>query len=226
MWEIDSFSDQKFTVWGCSKCFTGALFVKKEPSITTNDHYSVRLKCSNSTCQEEYFSIGLVRYFSIIYKTEVSKKFYGEKRKQYYPKHFSPSLRLFQLNHFIPDDVKNCIDNSFDDFWSDQLSSANAIRRSLELLMDNLNVADKGKLHQRIENYKRINPSIANMLLAIKWIGNSGSHGETLTKDDLLDAYEILEVCLNELFPVVNRDSIIKIVDEINIIKKGRSQNM
>ena len=38
-------------------------------------------------------------------------------------------------------------------------------------------------------------------LLAIKWIGNEGSHPEkSLTKNDVIDLYEILEHVLSELF--------------------------
>ena len=37
--------------------------------------------------------------------------------------------------------------------------------------------------------------------MAIKWIGNFGSHAsDLLTKDDVLDAYEILELVISKLY--------------------------
>jgi len=36
-------------------------------------------------------------------------------------------------------------------------------------------------------------------LMALKWLGNSGSHSGEVSRDDLLDAFEILEHALAEL---------------------------
>lgn len=55
-------------------------------------------------------------------------------------------------------------------------------------------------LHRRIEEYKRINTEIADYLLAIKWIGNEGSHTRKLGKIDILETYELLEFSLDKLF--------------------------
>ena len=42
---------------------------------------------------------------------------------------------------------------------------------------------------------------LKELLLAIKWLGNAGSHASTpLSLDDVFDAYEILEVVLNDLY--------------------------
>jgi hypothetical protein len=42
-------------------------------------------------------------------------------------------------------------------------------------------------------------PKLADSLLAVKWIGNSGSHPSGVTATDLFDAYDILEQALEEL---------------------------
>jgi hypothetical protein len=36
--------------------------------------------------------------------------------------------------------------------------------------------------------------------LAVKWLGNTGSHTGSVSKDDILDAFEILEFLLAHLF--------------------------
>jgi len=43
-------------------------------------------------------------------------------------------------------------------------------------------------------------PEIAIKLLALKWLGNKGSHTENMSKNDVLDAYEILDSVLDELY--------------------------
>jgi len=63
-------------------------------------------------------------------------------------------------------------------------------------------------LHERIELFKLRFPEIGNSLLAIKWIGNSGSHYDTLTQDDVLDAYTLLDFSLSKLYN--NQEQVIK----------------
>lgn len=38
-------------------------------------------------------------------------------------------------------------------------------------------------------------------MLAIKWLGNAGSHSQkTVSRDDVIDAYELLEHILQEIY--------------------------
>jgi hypothetical protein len=56
-------------------------------------------------------------------------------------------------------------------------------------------------LHNRIIDYSNKNSILGEQLLAIKWLCNDSSHsGNSLIKGDVLDAYEILENVLNEIF--------------------------
>ena len=54
-------------------------------------------------------------------------------------------------------------------------------------------------LHKRIELLKNSNPDQSSLLMAIKWMGNSGSHGNKVSLRDVLDAFEILEYSLPDL---------------------------
>jgi hypothetical protein len=60
-------------------------------------------------------------------------------------------------------------------------------------------------LHHRIEIFEKTRPEVSERLKAIKWLGNVGSHagGKELTHDDLLDAFEILETVLIDLYSPV-----------------------
>jgi hypothetical protein len=55
-------------------------------------------------------------------------------------------------------------------------------------------------LHERIERFRRDDVAAGRALMAVKWIGNEGSHGGRLDKKDLLDGFELLEHALSEVF--------------------------
>ena len=52
-------------------------------------------------------------------------------------------------------------------------------------------------IHNRIELFEKKNPEVAEMLMAIKWIGNEGSHElKGLTRENVVIAYEIIYHCI------------------------------
>jgi hypothetical protein len=63
----------------------------------------------------------------------------------------------------------------------------------------------KGKLedlslHARIERFAKKNPNVGNTLIAIKWLGNTGSHSPDLKANDVLDAFELLLHAIEEIY--------------------------
>jgi hypothetical protein len=80
---------------------------------------------------------------------------------------------------------------------------------ALELLMNYLGIQKRArdhkgkmydlKLHRRVELYEKREPTLGKHLMAIKWLGNSGSHVGSVSREDLLDAFEILEHVLDEI---------------------------
>lgn len=55
-------------------------------------------------------------------------------------------------------------------------------------------------LHRRIDLLRPAQPSVADHLEAVKWIGNEGTHSRGLTTKDLLDGAEILEQAIALLY--------------------------
>ena len=56
-------------------------------------------------------------------------------------------------------------------------------------------------LHDRIKLLPKKYQDIQEIFLAVKWLGNAGSHsGTTVSSDDVLDAYELMEKLLTEVF--------------------------
>ncbi|WP_259065009.1 DUF4145 domain-containing protein [Mucilaginibacter sp. X4EP1] len=122
---------------------------------------------------------------------------------------FEPTPFLIVVPKSCPKRVKEILLESFSLFWRDENSCANKIRVSVEALMDALKIKKtklnkKGretlKLHARIMEFRLQNAEVADFLLAIKWIGNSGSHMDNITVPQLLDAYELMEYALELLY--------------------------
>ncbi len=214
-WEKDFFAEYSSTQWVCHECGAGSLMVREQPDINNSETFTAHLICSG--CRKEYACNGFVRYFA--YGNPVSK-FYEGKQKRFYPTSFTPCLRLFHLNKSIPSEISVEIDCSFNTFWSDASSSANAIRRSLEILLEKQGVPRASSLHHRIAMFSK-NKNLEKLLTAIKIVGNSGSHGQPLAKTNLMDAYDILEYCLNELYPDPDKVDVYKIADMINKTKRA-----
>lgn len=56
-----------------------------------------------------------------------------------------------------------------------------------------------GSSAEQGEAYTTKNAILGGHLMALKWLGNAGSHDGSLNKDDLLDAFEVLDHVLAEI---------------------------
>lgn len=56
-------------------------------------------------------------------------------------------------------------------------------------------------LHSRIGLLPAKHSDLRDLLFAIKWLGNAGSHADSVvTLDDVMDAYELVDHVLQELY--------------------------
>ncbi|WP_313491922.1 MULTISPECIES: DUF4145 domain-containing protein [Sphingobacterium] len=143
---------------------------------------------------------------------------------------YHPALKIIPMPKNAPKEIESMITGSFGLFWYDINSCGNKIRAALELLMDHVGIPKtdgKGKsmtLHHRLREYAVQNsakPEIGQYLEAIKWIGNAASHGGSVKKNDILDAYELLEAIMEHVFSE-RKNKLIAISNRINSTK-GRS---
>jgi hypothetical protein len=151
----------------------------------------------------------------------------------YRPKYFHPHLKLFSIPEGVPSDVVKEINKSFELFFCNPPSASNHIRIALENLLTYMKVkrydTRNGKkiflnLHKRINLIPLKHQSLKDCCLAIKWLGNAGSHSDKkITSDDVMDAYEIMDEVLRELFEK-RQKHIKKLVKTINK-KKGPKGN-
>nr|WP_276522776.1 DUF4145 domain-containing protein [Cupriavidus necator] len=125
------------------------------------------------------------------------------------PRAFFPAPPIIDVPQDTPADVFNQIKQSFELFWSDFNSCANRLRVSVEFLLDMLKIGrfgtdKKGKtialdLNGRIALFAKIEPDHADTLTALRMIGNLGSHGNEVSREALLDAFEIYGEALKDL---------------------------
>jgi hypothetical protein len=168
------------------------------------------LKCSQPDCGEQVALTGKGTLEFPLYGLNDEGEPEGDPIEHLTPLFCLPMPDIFQLPEKCPTEVKAELRAGFRLFWSDQAASAGRVRISLEGLMDHFHVPKtyvnrKGEdrdftLHQRIERFATPDAVLKDKLMALKWLGNTASHQGTVTGDDLLDAFEILEYLLAELF--------------------------
>ncbi|MFA5819338.1 MAG: DUF4145 domain-containing protein [Bacteroidales bacterium] len=244
-WLKSTFSQERIPEWQCPNCKSGKLILVNEKfhfeetaqSLSYHDQdewepeficyiFCGLLTCPN--CGEHISFLGKGNVEHDQYYDQFRDEYHEEYNNIFEPSWFNPPLELFRINTECPKEIKNEIIESFSLFWSDLPSCANKIRTSIEMLMNQQKVKttiiQSGKrrllsLHRRIEEFKAVNSEIADYLLAIKWIGNIGSHPGKLEKIDILETYELLEFSLDKLFD--NKETKMKKLSKEIIKRKG-----
>lgn len=244
IWESKEFEGKSFSKFTCPRCFIGNLIPKEkirkitkygEDSEQHGYPYGIEylfsgfLECNNSDCAD-IVSVNGILNADIQHGYQMPEgEWIDVNLNHYIPKFFVPNLRMFDLNdNRIPRSIRVQIDSSFSLYFNDESSCANKIRTAIELILDDLKAPVKRKtksnklvfirtLHERIEHYKKTKPQLCTLLLALKIIGNEGSHTSKIENEDLLNAYEILEEVIDHLY-IKKRNRIMKIAN--NIITK------
>lgn len=130
-----------------------------------------------------------------------------------YDEYFSPMIchpmpNLINIPKNCPDEIKTELGTAFALFWAHRAACAGRIRVALEYLMDFLKIPKKKKkgkrfrnlsLHNRIDAFAKKQKILGPELMALKWLGNTGSHTTGVSRGDLLDAFEIMEHVLDEI---------------------------
>lgn len=224
------FSLNESIPWGCPTCKTGSLVIDNTSfykEITPESHaicdhykqwipeeisyrYSCLFKCR--TCNEVIASSGVGFIDTIGYEVDddgCHDAIYGDRFK---PKYFEPALILLSIPDKCPESIQEPLKESFKLFFSSLSASANNARIAIEALLTELNVPKEklGKkggltfmpLHERIGKIPQAYIHVKDMLEAVKWIGNAGSHHGDVKpqEDDVIDIYELIEHVLEEVY--------------------------
>jgi Domain of unknown function (DUF4145) len=207
--------------WPCNVCGKGNLTLVKDSLIFKETIHSAR------SHNHEGFDFDWIEYiftawaqcpsckqeFAIAGTGGVAPQYVSENDWEYeayfIPKICNPMPNIFKLPAKCPDDIKNELYAAFAIFWSNRAACAGRLRVALECLMNHIGVPKRRKgvngkfsdltLHARIEAFANKEPTIGPQLMALKWIGNTGSHDSHISANDLLDSFEIMEHALAEI---------------------------
>jgi len=208
----------------CSKCLNGQWIPAKdtfhweEPKHSRNEHedndwepewisyrFSYRCYCDNELCGEIANVLGIGKVCSSSYYDGCSEYF-----DEFEILSIIPSPDIIKLPENISKEVRLLILRSFSLYWLDPSAAANAIRASLEALLDDLKIPrkiknEKGKvsgavLDKRLKMWGEKNGTHAELCLALKEVGNFGSHGANVPDNVYIQTLELYEYVLTELY--------------------------
>jgi hypothetical protein len=120
-----------------------------------------------------------------------------------------PALTILTPPAETPEEVKEAIKSASQMLWIDPSAAANRLRLAIEALLTNRGMprfavsnGTRSRLttHARIVKFKKYEGEAGEALEAVKWIGNSGSHEDTLTVSDVLDGTEMLSYALRLIY--------------------------
>ncbi|XQF93676.1 DUF4145 domain-containing protein [Pseudoalteromonas espejiana] len=119
----------------------------------------------------------------------------------FYPKFFLPTINIFPIPSNTPEAISEIIKSSFSLAWADYSASGNKLRVALELIVDKLVPNSTKSLGNKIKDIPDAKSNIREMINAIKWLGNQGSHEAKLEEYDLAFSFKIIERVLKDLYP-------------------------
>lgn len=214
--------------WICPECDKGVLkidqstfkFEERAGSKRARSHdewepdfvkhvYTCLLHCMNGKCGEVIASSGIGEVDWDVREGEngISEEHY---ENYFTPVLFEPPLRIIKIPKSCPEDVSEPLVESFRLLFASPSAAANSIRVAMEELLTHLKIKRFSKsggkrrfitLHERIELLPRKYSELRELILAIKWLGNAGSHGSgSITFDDVLDAYDLTAHILEEIY--------------------------
>lgn len=138
----------------------------------------------------------------------------------FFPKFFMPVIDLFSIPKQTPEDVTRIIRASFSLAWSDYSAAGNKLRVALELIVSRLVPDSNQTLGMKINEISDDKSDIREMLKAIKWLGNQGSHEAKLEEYDLAFSFKVIENVLNKLYPEPDEtESLMAQVQMVNLVK-------
>ncbi len=160
--------------------------------------------CGHSKCGEAVAVLGHCTYrYAYGHSGETITK------RRFHPKAMHPPPPVIETADEVPDDIRSVLLVSFRLLWTSSESCAGRLRVVVELILEHDGFPSEpspGKfvsLDKRIKNWESFYGAsgIAKSLMAIKWLGNVGTHETDVSRDRLLDAYEILDRVLKRIYP-------------------------
>ena len=172
------------------------------------------LQCNHYDCRNFVSFVG-----KVLGGEDYDEDRYGEQRNRSTSTikfdYLQPPIHIISLNDKYDDEINRLLKESFSLYWNHYSACASTIRILLEKLCDIEGVVNNITLHNRLKKLN-VDITIINILSAIKWIGNDGSHCiDKIKRADLDSAYKMIDFVLDELY-IKSREELNKLANEIN----------
>ncbi|GAA4728341.1 DUF4145 domain-containing protein [Isoptericola chiayiensis] len=209
----DWFDAEDWPETNCPQCTGGILAVETVQNIESNsssrlrDHdawepewisgfFIVQLRCQTPRCHELTVAHGDWRVAGTGWSDEGI-----EYSSLYHLRSTLPPLPIIEIPDSCPSEVRDSVTKAAQIIWCDAGAAASRLRFAIEHILDDQNIPrTRSSTHRRIENFRQTNTRAAEILEAVKWIGNQGTHEESLTTADVLEGAKILEHGLTLLY--------------------------
>lgn len=177
-----------------------------EPPGELSGTFDGHLSCTRASCGQAVSVAGDWRYVLDFDEQNYRETFSDE----YLVRYLNPAPVLIDLPTRTPNTVQDAVRAASAIIWLNPNAAANQLRQAVEELLTAKKVkrwtltkrSKKERLttHQRLELFRAIHPEVADVLEAVKWIGNSGSHNNELTTADVLSGAGYLGLALRRLY--------------------------
>lgn len=182
------------------------------------------MHCTNPACGQWVVITGTYRV--VINNGDPEYGQYGELLQL---KTFDPSLPLLEVPAGVPDEVTEAIAAAAAKIiWLDPSSAANRLRTAVERVLDDQkvrktrltkkNTRQRLTAHARIEEFKPKNLAASEAMMAVKWMGNDGTHYSGMTATDVLEGATVLQLALKAIYDKSGAETL-KLIKAINKAK-------
>lgn len=129
----------------------------------------------------------------------------------------SPAPMPIAYPEATPEPIVEAIQRAAMLIWPSAESAANQIRQAVESLMDDAGIGATNaarkyvSLHDRIIQFQATDAENGDVLLATKWLGNSGSHVGGISREEVLDAFDMIEFVIENRYGTTKADLMAKV---------------
>jgi uncharacterized protein DUF4145 len=223
---LDQSEDPRFPHWPCPACGHGvlqlagrsirfalsagmsfAIDIDPLANFEANGAFCATMVCVNEACRQGVVVIGDYSTHTPegMYSTTGRGGYEFPVERKYVINAIHPAFRLINIPQQLPQPILAPLEESFALYWGHPQACAASIRTAIEGITDHLRQPRKVNgnfvsLAQRLKNLTPQYPDLAKVATAIKNFGNIGARGNTIEREKLLAAYELVEIELRLLF--------------------------
>jgi hypothetical protein len=213
----EKYPKDSFPAFPCPNCSNGVFKRLKDKSFSywrsgpdedtmeTEGKFASFFQCSYGFCATVAVMSGVATSVFERYVDGDGEEQMGEE-VYFYPKSMTPGPMVISIPAKTPKSVQTELKKAFSVIWTDRGSAVNKLRVAIEEMLVGFGIDKETAegmfipLAQRLDRFQAMQIGHHDTLLALKDLGNTGSHETMMPLKDLLDAFDILEDALEDIY--------------------------